>query len=153
MDRCQSQYSRGHIVRWILRNEHEIQDGSSHPRGNTPMPYDHQHTRRWFRSLLRFPLLCCGGRLANALVAYGQFFCSKEHIPEGIAPGDTWTSTSRGLCSVAAISAHLTLPDGKKLSCAHFPSYGTSSSLFSIIMDGVDGCCVRNSQSTNKVCS
>ena len=87
--------------------------------------------------------------MANAGVAYEQFFCSKEDILEDIAPGDTWTSTTpRGLCSVGAISVHLTLPDDSRLTCAHYPSYGTSYNLYSIIMDGVDGCCVT----TNIVC-
>ena len=91
-----------------------------------------------------FLFLCCGGRLANAQVEYGQFFCPNEDIPEGIAPGDTWTSTSRGLCSVMAIYVHLTLPDGKKLACYDYPSYGTSSPLYIIFMDGVDSCEVKS---------
>ena len=106
-------------------------------------------------SLLHFPFLCCGGRLANAGVAYEQFFCSKEYIPEGIAPGDTCTSTTpRGLCSVGAISAHLTLPDGSKLVCTHYVSHpiGTSYSMWSILMGGVDGCCVKSSHQ-DPVCS
>jgi len=109
-------------------------------KNDTPYPVAHAAEESW------------GEGLANAQVEYGQFFCPNEDIPEGIAPGDTWTSTSRGLCSVMAIYVHLTLPDGKKLACYDFPSYGTSSPLYSIIMDGVDGCCVRNSQSTNKGC-
>ena len=95
--------------------------------------------------MLHFPFLCSGGIWANAWVTYGQIFCSGDYISEGIAPGDTWTATSRGLCTVTGISVWLTLPDDSQWMCTHYDSIGTSYSMFSIIMGGVDGCCVKSS--------
>ena len=99
-----------------------------------------------------FLFLCCSGRLANASVEYGQLFCSNDYISEGIAPGDTWIATSRGLCTVNYIHTYLTLPDDRQLTCKQYHPYGTTHSLFFIIMDGVDVCCVKSSHQ-DQVCS
>jgi hypothetical protein len=83
--------------------------------------------------------------------------CRQDFIPEGIVSGDTWTEpTSRGLCLVKKISAVLTLPDRTsnapygELRCTPYKSSGTSYSIYSIIMDGDDRCCVRNSHQSQK---
>ena len=79
-------------------------------------------------------------------------FCHSDDILEGIASRDTWTEpTSRGLCLVAKIAATLILPDGGgPLRCQDYNSVGTSYSIYSIIMDGDDRCCVRNSHQSQK---
>jgi len=87
----------------------------------------------------------------NAAVIYGQTFCHDDRILEGIAPGDTWTATSRGLCTVRNIYAYLTLPDDSQLDCTQYYSAGTTYSEFSVIMGGVDGCCVKSSHQ-DQVC-
>ena len=88
----------------------------------------------------------------NAAVFYGaQIFCHDDRILEGIAPGDTWTATSRGLCTVSEIYVYLTLPNDSRLTCTQYRSGGTTYSLFSIIMGGVDGCCVKSSHQ-DQVC-
>ena len=83
--------------------------------------------------------------------------CRQDFIPEGIVSGDTWTEpTSRGLCLVKKISAVLTLPNHTsnapygELRCNPYKSSGTSYSIYSIIMDGDDRCCVRNSHQSQK---
>ena len=102
-------------------------------------------------TLLCFPFLCCDGRLYNAYVFYEQIFCHDDHILDGIAPYDTWTATSRGLCTVSEIIADLTLPDDSQLTCTQYRSLGTTYSEFSVIMGGVDGCCVKSSHQ-DQVC-
>lgn len=72
-------------------------------------------------------------------------------ITEGIAPGDTWTATSRSLCTVNYIYAFLTLPDDSQLIFTHYHSQGTTYSMFSIIINGVGGRCVRSSHQ-DQVC-
>ena len=68
----------------------------------------------------------------------------KIDITEGIAPGDTWTATTRG-CMVNYIYVLLTGPDGSKFGCTKYVTGGTTDSLFSILMDGVGGCCLKSS--------
>lgn len=98
-----------------------------------------------------------------AAVKLGPFFCSDDDILEGIAPGETWSQTSRGICNVYQIIAYLTVPDGKgdgifdygvpdgsklksTLECTdYFAKWGTSYSMFSIIMKGDNACCVQSS--------
>ena len=69
--------------------------------------------------------------------------CDDDHVHNAIASGGTWTASRRGLCLVIKITAALALPglpDG--LVCAPYTSSGTSSSQFSIRMDGDDACSV-----------
>merc|ERR1711865_131293 len=69
--------------------------------------------------------------------------CSNDYVYEAIAPGGSWTASSRGVCLVRIISAILALPglpDG--LTCGRYKSSGTSYSQYSIIMDGEDACSV-----------
>ena len=83
---------------------------------------------------------------ALTYVLYGSYiFCLDDFIVKGIASGDTWTASSRGLCLVGTVGAALTLPDGRYLKCYSYYSAGTTYSEFSIIMDGDDACCVRSS--------
>ena len=98
-------------------------------------------------TLLYFPFLCSGERLANVWVGYTT--CTPHYNyynTEGIAPGDTWTAPLRGRCTVGGIYAYLTLPDDIQLECTEYVPAGTYDSLFFIIMDGDDHCCVRSSQ-------
>ena len=99
-------------------------------------------------SLLPFPFLCCGRR-GNAWVAYGPRSCSDDDVSEGIAPGDTWTSTTKAFlnlhpCKVQSISAYLTLPDDRRLTCTTQYRGWSTEIIFFIIMDGVDSCSVRS---------
>ena len=99
-----------------------------------------------------FLFLCCGKRKRNAQVWYNTPQLDLDYPSEGIAPGDTWTATSRssttrGFSKVGKIFASLTLADGRRLTCTtNYDSPGTTDSLFSIIMDGADRCCVQSSQ-------
>ena len=102
--------------------------------------------------LLPFHFLCCGGR-GNAWLAYGPRSCGDDNVSEGIAPGDTWTTPSRGPCMVTTVHAWLTLPDGSQLECTHYHSArGTSYPTFYVTMGGGDGCCVLRSYQ-DPVCS
>ena len=103
------------------------------------------------------------GYLPSARVWYGCCFCSTDDIDEGIAPGDTWSGTSRGICAVTEITAILTLPDGEKLTCAPYKSLSTTYSEFFIIMKGEEealqainnneyACCVQSSHQSG-VCA
>jgi hypothetical protein len=70
---------------------------------------------------------------AYAYVEYEHANCSPDNISEGIAPGKTWTATSRGLCMVETIYADLTLPDGRELTCPHnWSQQDITDSLFSM---------------------
>ena len=71
-----------------------------------------------------------------------------DDIHERIAPGQTWTATSRGICTVIGILVELTLPNRRlPLTCAPYEDgfFCTSYSQFSIIMKGDDACCVQSS--------
>ena len=99
--------------------------------------------------------MCCCGRYPWAAVHLGPFFCSDDDIIEGIAPGETWSQTSRGICNVYKISAYLTVPDGQgsyggsELRCTPYvANWGTSYSIFSIIMKGNNACCVQSSHAS-----
>lgn len=78
-----------------------------------------------------------------------SLFCSNDAYagdPNFLAPGGTWSASSRGTCLVTYIHATLTLPDGKDtLWFIPYGSMGTSFSEFSIIMKGEDACCVQSS--------
>ena len=92
-----------------------------------------------------------GEALSDAKVWYAPFLglCSDDQIEEGIAPGGTWSATSRGGCLVKQIDAKLTLFDGRKLKCASYLSFIPDYLQFSILyIDGV--CCVRSSQQTQE---
>ena len=72
--------------------------------------------------------------------------CSSDYVYEAIAPGGSWTASSRGVCLVYRIAAVLALPglpDG--FVCGRYKSSGTSYSQYSIIMDGDNTCCGRSS--------
>ena len=100
--------------------------------------------------LLPFHFLCCGGR-GNAWLAYGPGSCGDDNVSEAIAPGDTWTTPSRGRCMVTTVHAWLTLPDGSQLECTHYHSAsGTSYPTFYVTMGGGDGCCVRSSSQSGE---
>ena len=100
--------------------------------------------------MLHFPFLCSGGMPTNAWVYYTNNTPRVDYIQGGIAPGDTWTATSqhRGLSKVWNFYVWLTLSDDRQLRCDDLPYQkgGTTDYLFSILMDGVDRCCVRSSQ-------
>ena len=69
--------------------------------------------------------------------------CDDQFVHDALTSGGTWTALFRGLCLVTKITATLALPglrDG--LVCAPYTSSGTSSSQFSIRMDGNDACSV-----------
>ena len=69
--------------------------------------------------------------------------CSSDYVYEAIAPGGSWTASSRGLCLVHFVSAILALPGyGGGKDCGQYKSSGTSYSQYSIIMDGEDACSV-----------
>ena len=84
------------------------------------------------------------GYSPRAEVWYYCCFCGNDEIP-GIAPGETWSATSRGICSVTGIYVDLTLPDGDQLRCTPYTSFATSYSQFFIIMKGDNACCVQSS--------
>ena len=70
-------------------------------------------------------------------VVYNGGYCADDYVYEAIAPGGSWTASSRGLCLVHFVSAILALPgfpDG--FECGQYKSSGTSYSQYSIIMDG-----------------
>ena len=76
-------------------------------------------------------------------VVYNGSWCSDDYVYEAIAPGGSWTASSRGVCLVYRIRVVLALPglpDG--LTCRLYKSSGTSYSQYSIIMDGEDACSV-----------
>ena len=103
--------------------------------------------------MLHFPFLCSGGMPTNAWVYYTNNTPRVDYIQGGIAPGDTWTATSRrsGLSKVWNIYAWLTLSDDRQLRCDDIPYQkdGTTDYLFSIIMDDVDHCSVRSRHSND----
>ena len=71
-------------------------------------------------------------------------FCSPDVNKEGIAAGQTWSATSRGVCLVTSIHAKLSTQTGWMV-CATYRSSGTSYSQFYIIMNNEDTCCVQSS--------
>ena len=71
-------------------------------------------------------------------------FCSSDEIKEGIAAGQTWSATSRGVCLVTSIQATISTQAGW-VECASYKSSGTSYSQFYIIMNGEYACCVQSS--------
>ena len=81
----------------------------------------------------------------HTYVQYG--FCMPNYIAEGLAAGQTWTASSRGLCLVHRIHAALNRPDlaNGYLTCYPYKSSGTSHSIYSILMKGDEECCVRSS--------
>ena len=87
-----------------------------------------------------------------------SFICSTDLVVDPIAPGGTWTASSRGVCLVTYIYAALHIPDpdfpdaAGILECKHYHSSGTSYSQFSIIMDGEDACCVLSSHEKPQTC-
>ena len=86
-------------------------------------------------------------------VVYNSGLCSTDYIDDGLAPGGTWTASSRGACLVKEIVVTLTHPwhpDG--LACAPYTSSGTSYSIYSILMKGDDACCVLSSHETPQKC-
>ena len=87
--------------------------------------------------------------------------CGEYSIAGGLAAGQTWTASSRGLCLVYRIYASLTLPDthtptsiisGQELHCTPYASTGTAYSIYSVIMKGDDACCVLSSHQTPQKC-
>ena len=104
--------------------------------------------------MLHFPFLCCGRVWYTT--PFFEDVSSSDYTNEGIAPGDTWTATSRriGFSKVWSIEAYLAPFNGSGLRCTQYlpdhdrvgywnPDSGTTNYLFSIIMDGVDRCFVR----------
>ena len=82
-------------------------------------------------------------------------FCSTDTYagdPNFLAPGGTWSASSRGTCLVTSIHATLLLPDGKDPLWCQYGSTGTSFSEYSIIMKGEDACCVQSSNQSG-VCA
>ena len=86
----------------------------------------------------------------------GPLFCDSDFLMEGmegLAAGETWTASSRGLCLVKTIRARLwyyTEEEGwRSVDCAPYSSSGTSHSIYSILMKGNDPnrnvCCIRSS--------
>ena len=108
---------------------------------------------------------------ARSSVQY--LWCDEDLIAGGLAAGQTWTASSRGLCLVNRIYVTLTFPiparppwtadndffqnplynNGYGPSwgqCAPYDSSGTSFSIYSIIMKGDDECCVLSSNEIQK---
>jgi len=78
------------------------------------------------------------------VVYLGFPFCSPDEILDGIAAGQTWSATSRGVCLVESIDAYL-LGSTQLMKCDSYKSSGTSYSQFYIIMNGENACCVQSS--------
>ena len=85
-------------------------------------------------------------------VAYATFLCSNDYIDGVIAPGDTWTASSRGVCLVGYVYASLTIPGTGIIQCRKYRSAGTTYSMYSILMNGDDACCVLSSHETPQKC-
>ena len=107
--------------------------------------WDHNHKHDGYRDLL------------DTWVDYSTHACSADNAGV-IVSGDAWTASSRGACLVYRIHASLTVPDVRTkrgtsaLTCASYASSGTSYSIFSIIMDGEDACCVLSSHEQPQEC-
>ena len=108
---------------------------------------------------------------ARSSVQY--LWCDEDLIAGGLAAGQTWTASSRGLCLVNRIYVTLTFPNPARPpwtadndffqnplynngygpswgQCAPYDSSGTSFSIYSIIMKGDDECCVLSSNEIQK---
>ena len=62
-------------------------------------------------------------------VTYMSLFCSDDEVT--IAPGQTWTATSRGVCLITQVSSTMNLPQGQ-IDCTPYTSSGTSYSQFMV---------------------
>ena len=91
-----------------------------------------------------------GNRSSGKVWYHPSTWCRRDEIP-GIAPGDTWSTKSRGICLVTTIRVDLVRPDGEKLKCEDYDGC-TSYSQFFIIMKGDNACCVQSSSHESGVC-
>lgn len=67
---------------------------------------------------------------AAGQINYASYLCKNDQYT--VAPGQTWTATSRGVCLITWISAYLSLPDGKTIQATTYRSAGTTYSNFLI---------------------
>ena len=98
-----------------------------------------------------------GGLQEGGGVSYTA--CESDFMYEGLPAGQTWTASSRGLCLVNRIHATLGYhtKDGEFhwVTCdpytPNMPNiFGTSYSIYSVLMKGDDACCVLSSHEIQK---
>ena len=112
--------------------------------------FKHQPVTRFVKvgdmvsNLQHYPYVTITNKTPYVSVVYSSLkFCRNDSIDEVIAPGGTWTASSRGNCF---FFTSLTIPDVRNkrgtsaLTCASYASSGTSYLIYSILMKGDDAC-------------
>ena len=81
------------------------------------------------------------------------YACASDFMYDGLPAGQTWSASSRGFCLVLHIYATLGYYNNKHgeehwswLTCTPYASSGTAYSIYYVVMNGDNHCCVLSSQ-------